>query len=157
MNNLIYNIPKDWYNFKNNTLENFQEFNNTFLNQSPYLSPNNDLETPEKGLEKGNLFKNLYDPYKNYQYASLSPKTEREKLLYDILKYKFAMNDLALYLDTHPNNQNYITLYNKYLSEEKKACNEYEKKYGPLTLDSPYLENSPWMWFKSPWPWEGTK
>lgn len=153
MNNLIYNIPDNWYNFKNTPQDNFQEFNNTFLNQTP----NNDLETPEKGLEKGNLFKNLYDPYKNYQYANLNPKNDQEKLLFNVLKYKFAMNDLNLYLDTHPTNQNYIMLYNKYLQEEKKACNDYEKKYGPITLDSPYLENNPWIWNKSPWPWEGTK
>ena len=35
MNNLIYNIPNDWYNFKNNTPDNFGQFNNTFLNQMP--------------------------------------------------------------------------------------------------------------------------
>jgi len=148
MNNLIYNIPNDWYNFNQND---FQQFNNT------YLSNNNDLETPEKGLEKGNLFKYLYDPYKNYQYRSLNPNNDFEKLLYNILKYKFAMNDLNLYLDTHPNNKNYIELYNKYQMEEIKATNEFEKKYGPLTLDSKYLENDPWMWLKPTWPWEGTK
>jgi len=157
MNNLIYKIPHDWYNFKNDFQDNFQEFNNTFINQNNYSNINNDLETPEIGLEKGNLFKYLYDPYKNYQYAKLNQKNNREELLYNILKYKFAMNDLNLYLDTHPNNQNYIMLYNKYLLEEKKACQEYEKKYGPLTQDSPYLENSPWMWLKAPWPWEGTR
>lgn len=157
MNNLIYNIPKDWYNFKNITPDNFQQFNNTFLNQTPYSTTSNDLETPEIGFEKGNLWKNLYNPYKNYQYASLSPKTDREKLLYDILKYKFALNELTLYLDIHPNNQEYIMLYQKYLQEEKRLCNNFEQKYGPLTLDSPYLENNPWMWNNSPWPWEGTK
>jgi len=157
MNNLIYNIPKDWYNFTNNTLDNFQEFNNTFLNQNSYFMKTNDLETPMEGLEKGNLFKSLYDPYKNYKYGELRSQNDREKLLYDILKYKFALNDLNLYLDTHPNNQEYIMLYSKYLNEEKKACNEYEKKYGPLTLDSPYLESNSWMWIKAPWPWEGTR
>ena len=157
MNNLIYNIPKDWYNFKNITPDNFQSFNNTFLNQMPEYYSLHDLENPEKGFEKGNLFKNLYDPYKNYQYTPLNPKNDREKMLFNVLKYKFTLNELNLYLDNHPTNQEYIALYNKYLQEEKKQCLEYEKKYGPLTLDSPYLENSPWMWNKSPWPWEGTK
>lgn len=152
MNNYIYNIPKDWYNLTNNSNQDkFQDFNSMFLNY------NNDLVNPKEGLERGNLFKNLYDPYKNYQYASLNPQNEREELLFNVLKYKFAMNDLNLYLDTHPDNQNYIMLYNKYRDEEKKICNEYEKKYGPLTLDSQYLENSPWNWLKSPWPWEGTR
>ena len=148
MNNLIYNIPNDWYNFNQND---FQQFNNT------YLSNNNDLETPEKGLEKGNLFKYLYDPYKNYQYRSLNPNNDFEKLLYNILKYKFAMNDLNLYLDNYPNNMKMINLYNQYLSEEKKLCEEYEKSYGPITTDSRFVGDNNFKWVKSPWPWEGTK
>ncbi len=151
MNNYIYNMPKDWYNFTTNNNSTFKDFNQTFLNEP------NDLVSPKEGLERGNLFKNLYDPYLNYKYESLTPKNEQEEVLYNILKYKFALNDLALYLDVYPNNESYINLYTKYLTEEKRLCNDYEKKYGPLTLDSEYLKGTPWKWFKTNWPWEGTK
>ena len=70
-------------------------FNTTFM--QPTL--NNELLDPKEGLEKGNLFKNLYDQYKNYKVQTLKPKTERQKKLNDILAYAFAMNDLALYLE----------------------------------------------------------
>lgn len=138
MNNLIYNIPADWYNFKNEP------------------SINNNLETPITGFQKGNMFKNLYDPYKNYDYGKLKPKNEKEERLYDILKLKFALTDLDLYLDIYPNNEAYINIYNKYLTEEKKLSEEYEKKYGPLTLDDENLKNK-WEWIEAPWPWEGNK
>ena len=50
-----------------------------------------------------------------------------------------------------------INLYDQYLMEEKKLCKEYEKNYGPLTLDGENLGTNSWNWIKSPWPWEGTK
>lgn len=139
MNNQIYNIPNDWFNFKGELSNN-----------------NNNLETPIIGFQKGNMFKNLYDPYKNYKFGLLKPKNEKEERLFDILKLKFALTDLNLYLDVFPNNTSYINTFNKYLEEEKKLCKEYEKKYGPLTLDNINEENN-WEWIKSPWPWEGNK
>ena len=46
-------------------------FNTTFM--QPTL--NNELLDPKEGLEKGNLFKNLYDQYKNYKVQTLLPKS----------------------------------------------------------------------------------
>ena len=145
MNNNFYNIPKDWY----------KEFNSTF--NTANTVDNSNLIDPKEGFLKGNLFNNLYDPYKNYKYAMLNPTNKKEELLYNLLMYKFALNELNLYLDTNPNNSNIINLYNQYLSEEKKICEEFEKNYGPLTTDSRFIGTNTWNWIKSPWPWEGTK
>ena len=71
--------------------------------------------------------------------------------------YKFALNELDLYLDIYPNDTMMLNLYKKYQTEEKQLCNEFEKNYGPLTLDSEYLGNNNWKWINSPWPWEGTR
>ena len=71
--------------------------------------------------------------------------------------YKFALEELNLYLDNYPNDTQILNLYNQYLSEEKKLCNQYENIYGPLTVDSENIDNNMWTWIKSPWPWEGTK
>lgn len=145
MKNNFYNIPENWY----------KEFNSTF---NPYDKVDNtNLTDPKEGFLRGNLFNNLYDPYKNYKYGMLNPTNKKEELLFNILMYKFALKELNLYLDTNPNNTNMINLYNQYLSEEKKLCNEYEKNYGPLTVDSMNLGTNSWSWIKSPWPWEGTK
>ena len=150
MNNYLYNIPNDWYDLNNNDLESIDDFNNTFMN-------NNQLFTPKEGLERGNLFSNLYEPYNGYSYGKIKASSMKEEMLYSILMYKFALNDLNLYLDIYPNNIEYINLYKKYLNEEKKLCNEYESKYGPLTCDSSYIGDNYFNWIKSPWPWEGTK
>ena len=71
--------------------------------------------------------------------------------------HKFVLTELNLYLDNYPNNMKMINLYNEYLSEEKKLCEEYEKNYGPLTTDSRFVGDNTFKWVKSPWPWEGTK
>ncbi len=144
MNNNYYNIPENWYN--------------NFTNQIDIYNDNEkNLTTPKIALERGNLFNNLYNQYKNYQYYNLKATNKKEELLYNILKYKFAMNDIGLYLDIYPKDQNMINLYNKYLNEEKKICNEYEKSFGPMTLDSDYLKENNWVWLQSNWPWEGTR
>ena len=146
MNNNFYNIPGDWY----------KEFDNTF-NVSGKMEYNTNLAEPKDAFLRGNLFNNLYDPYKNYKYGMLKATNQKEELLYNILMYKFVLNELNLYLDNYPNNTEMINLYNKYLSEEKNLSSQYEKNYGPLTVDSQYLGNTSWKWIRSPWPWEGNK
>ena len=156
MKNNFYNIPEDWYKEFNT---NFKVTDNSNMNINN-LSMNNsniNLADPKEGFLRGNLFNNLYDPYKNYKYGILNPTNQKEELLYNILMYKFALTELNLYLDTNPNDSQMLNLYNKYLNEEKKLCNQYEKTYGPLTTDSENLGNTSWKWNKSPWPWEGTK
>lgn len=137
---------------------NYQNFdNNTFSNNFIMPTKNNELLDPEEALEKGNLFKNLYVPYKNYRPFELKGKTEREKLLNQIRSYGFAMKDLNLYLDVNPNNTSYINLYNEYKKIKEKLWKQYEKTYGPLDLMSESLEKNNWVWNNSPWPWEGDK
>lgn len=109
---------------------------------------------PYEGLRRGNIFGNLYEPYKNYKPGELEPNNEREALLYQIMQYKFALIELNLYLDTNPSDRNAIELYNKYLKIEKEMCKKYENMYGPLTLDSDDLNENRWEWINSPWPWE---
>lgn len=148
MKNNFYNIPEDWY----------KEFNNNFNLPNEKNSTNmNNLTNPKEGFLRGNLFNNLYDPYKNYKYSSLNPTNKKEEMLFNILMYKFALKELNLYLDNFPNNTQMLNLYKQYLSEEKKLCDQYEKNYGPLTVGSDGIGTNNWKWIKSPWPWEGTK
>lgn len=117
------------------------------------MSKNKTLE-PYQGFIRGNLFENLYDPYKNYKPQELNANNEREALLYQVMQYKFALTELNLYLDTNPNDKEAIELFNKYQKQEKQMSNQYESMYGPLTLDSNYLNNDIWTWKNNPWPWE---
>lgn len=146
MKNNFYNIPGDWY----------QEFNNNF-NVTDNVDNNSNLANPKDGFLRGNMFNNLYDQYKNYKYTILNPGNKKDELLYNILMYKFVLNELDLYLDNYPNDRKIIGLYNKYLNEEKNLVDNYENNYEVLTLDSKYLDNNNWGWLKSPWPWEENK
>ena len=121
------------------------------------MNTSNNLSNPKEAFLKGNLFNNLYVPYKNYKYGILNPTNKKEELLYNLLMHKFILTELNLYLDNYPNNNQMINLYNKYLSDEKKLCEEYEKNYGPLTTDSRFIGENNWKWIQSPWPWEGVK
>ena len=144
MNNNFYDIPENWY----------KEFNNTFYSNN---MTSNQLATINLALDRGNLFNNLYDPYKNYQYRILKATNKKEELLYNYLSYEFALQELDLYLDIYPNNQDMIKLYNKYLDESNKSKKLYEESFGPISLNSNYLNNNTWSWLNNSWPWEGTR
>ena len=64
------------------------------------------------------------------------------------------MIDLDLYLDTHPNDREALNLFNSYRTQEKQLCEQFENKFGPLTLDSNALNANNWVWINGPWPWE---
>ena len=76
----------------------------------------------------------------------------RKEMLKKIKCLKFAVTELALYLDTHPDDKKALCLHNKYSKELKEICDKYQKVYGPLTIEYPCNK---WRWLEEPWPWEG--
>ena len=78
---------------------------------------------------------------------------EKKELLNKIMSLNFAINDLVLYLDTHPNDRNAILMHNEYSQNIKALIEEYQRKFGPLTVNFTSNENS-WDWIDNPWPWE---
>lgn len=74
-----------------------------------------------------------------------------EKLLLDLMAYKFAVNDMSLFLDTHPSDEKALNLHNKYVAEYNKLKERYENNYGPLSIET---EESSWQWVSDKWPWE---
>ena len=75
----------------------------------------------------------------------------RNEMINQIRNYDFAINELALYLDTHPEDERALCLHKKYAKHNNELKNKYQKVYGPLTIDYPC--NS-WRWLEEPWPWE---
>lgn len=154
----------DYYNYINERDMNFitkpndlmQDLNYQNNMQGNSKNQNSNLVSAEEGFKRGNLFKNLYDEYKNYKPRKLVANSEREDLLMQIEENNFAMIELQLYLDIYPNDSNALSLFNKYLNMKKDLVNIYEEKYGPLTIDSDVQKRS-WLWIKSPWPWEVQK
>ena len=112
------------------------------------------LTTPEEGYNRGNLFANLYDQYKNYRPVTLKANNEQEKLFFDLSRMSFAAHEINLYLDLNPDDASMIQLFNDYRQRADQLIREYERKYGPLNISSDSLDQTPFMWEKSPWPWE---
>lgn len=105
----------------------------------------------KNGLKYGNMFSNEYVGYKNYKESDIIPTTKKGELLLKIYEYDFALNDLSLFLDLHPDDQSTYELFRKYTNEEKMLVDVYEKNYGPLELcDSDY---DSYMWYMGPWTW----
>lgn len=137
------------YNYDNNLL------NDYFRNATPsIMNQSQNLYTPEEGYNKGNLFIDLYDEYKNYKPAILQAKNEKDALYLELSRYAFAAHELNLYLDLHPEDTTMLTLFNDYRVRANKLMMDYEAKYGPLTISSDSMENS-FTWQEDKWPWEG--
>ena len=113
---------------------------------------NNSILSAKEGFLRGNMFKDEYMPYKNLTYINIKPKNEREAKLFNVMQYAFAITDLNLYMDLHPEDKNALKLLNSFIKEENKAKEEYISKYGPLLITE--VSNKDFNWVDGPWSWE---
>ena len=67
----------------------------------------------------------------------------------------FAIQELALYLDTHRDDTEALSLYRVYQKAYEEGCRTYEKTCGPLNHLS--AGEGPYGWLDDPWPWEYAK
>jgi len=143
MNNYIYN-NYDWNRNMNSN-----------LNYYPYMNNSNMYEmfNPTEGFEKGNMFKGLYKQYKNYQPMTLVPNTEQEEALLNLNQMQFAMHELNLYLDIFPNDTEMLKKFTMYRNNYNKLLLEYEEKYEAININSNEINNTPFEWSTTLWPW----
>ena len=119
----------------------------------PILTMNDDkLVSSKEGFLRGNMFKNEYVPYKNMTYKQLVSQNEKEELLFKVMEMNFAVNDLNLYLDIHPEDRMMYEKFKEYTNKLIAYKDEYAKKYGPLCLEETDSDN--YNWYKNPWPWD---
>ena len=77
--------------------------------------------------------------------------TERDILLKKLSSLSFAMFELRLFLDTHPDSTEAMAKFDELDNIYRPLREKYEEEYGPLSSkDAP----SPVQWIKGPWPWE---
>lgn len=125
------------------------EIENTIIKKE---EKDNKLCELEDGFFKGNMFKKLYEGYKNYYPCKIEAKDERSHDLLCIMMLDFAINDLNLYLDLNPNDSEMYETFKQYTLYYKKMLAEYEKKYQVLCLTDDTFGK--YTWISSPWPWE---
>ena len=115
---------------------------------------NNELFGTYEGFLKGNLFKNLYAPYKNYVPDRLIPNNEKEEALLNLSQIGFAIHELNLYLDVFPDDNEMLEKFVRVSRDYNRLLNEYEEKYEVITINSEHLNTVPFKWVEQDWPWE---
>lgn len=103
------------------------------------------------GLVRGTLFPGLDLPFMgmvNKNELAVTPLTELQAM-------SFAIQELALYLDTHRDDQEALELYRSYQKMYDEGRAAYEKLCGPLNHLS--MSGGEYKWLDEPWPWEYAK
>ena len=77
----------------------------------------------------------------------------RQEMLKKVQEADFFALELQLYLNTHPNCERALSLYEETVKKAKLLRKEYEENFGPLTATST-PGKAPWQWSKNPWTWE---
>ena len=111
------------------------------------------LENPpkydaRKGMVRGTLFPGLDLPFMgmvNKNEKRVTPMTELQAMA-------FAIQELALYLDTHRNDREATELYQTYQKMYHQAMMAYTEKCRQLNHMIP--TDGDYQWTDDPWPWE---
>ena len=115
----------------------------------PYQMENPPKYEPEKGIIRGTLFPGLDLPFM----GMVNNKPLAENCMSRLQMLAFGIQELALYLDTHRDDQEALALYRRYQEMYNTYKNEYLKQNGPLTHTM--VSQSPeYDWLNEPWPWE---
>ena len=64
----------------------------------------------------------------------------RRELLDEINRVSFAVNDVTLFLNTHPDNQEALEYFEKCNKKRQAALRKYADQYAPVTVDSACTE-----------------
>ena len=93
---------------------------------------------------------------------------DRKQMLKEINEVSFVVNDLNLFLDTHPLDENALQSFSQDMEKRKQLLKEYAKEFEPLTQDcicpdtnnqtetfTKYPGQKHFTWSDGPLPWEG--
>ena len=78
----------------------------------------------------------------------------QKQLLNYIEAVSLALDDVTLFLDTHPRNRDALDYYNAFKEKRAQAVMEYTRSFGPLNRYN-VNSNNEWQWNQGPWPWQG--
>ena len=76
------------------------------------------------------------------------------ELLQMIYQASFALDDVTLFLDTHPCDKDALNYYQYVRKLREDALNAYQAQCGPIMKDQVNPGNY-WNWVNDKWPWEG--
>ena len=100
-------------------------------------------------LVRGTLFPALDLPFHGMINKAEKPVTPMSELQ----TLAFAVQELALYLDTHRDDQQALEVYRRYQQMYDHCLSQYRKAHGPLSHQDP-ADTPDYAWLDDPWPWE---
>ena len=117
----------------------------------PFQLQNPPKYEARKGIVRGTLFPGLDLPFMglvNKNELPVTPLTELQVMA-------FAIQELALYLDTHREDHEAFEMYQVYQKMYSDGKNVYEEMCGPMNHMS--VSGKAYRWLDEPWPWEYAK
>ncbi len=123
-----------------------------------------------EALDNGTIFPELNKPFfvtagdneqKKKDAGCPAGINQKEDMLLQIQKVSFVVDDIRLYMDTHPKDLEGLALLKTMIKRRKELLMEYALEFYPLTLDcmADIYEKSPdsecYCWQNGPCPWEG--
>ena len=118
----------------------------------PFQQENAPRYEARKGLIRGTLFPGLDLPFLgmvNQKEKAITPLSELQVL-------GFAIQELALYLDTHRDDHEALELYQNYQKLYAHCREEYLQRHGPMN-HMQVTDKKQYLWLDDPWPWEYCK
>lgn len=115
----------------------------------PFQHENPPRYEARKGMVRGTMYPGLDLPFMgkvNNRELPVTPLSELQVL-------GFALQDLALYLDTHRDDKEALEVYRAYQQIHHKGMMEYAEKHRPLDHTTP-SQGKEYEWLSDPWPWE---
>ena len=85
----------------------------------------------------------------------MNSRMNRHQLLNHINQVSFAVDEVRLYVDTHPCDTEALEYVREMSRQRNHALKEYAAAYGPLTIDT--ADDScaeRWNWINEPGPWQ---
>ena len=118
----------------------------------PFQLENAPRYEARKGMIRGTLFPGLDLPFMgmvNQKEKPVTPLSELQVL-------SFAIQELALYLDTHRDDQEALEVYQNYQKLYTHCREEYLRSHGPMNHMQD-TDGTQYTWLNDPWPWEYCK
>jgi len=79
--------------------------------------------------------------------------TNRQALEKDIARVSFTMDELRLFLDTHPCDREALSAFRELRKKRDKLLESYESAFGPICAYQAGGTEK-WNWVQQAWPWE---
>ena len=102
-----------------------------------------------KGLVRGTLYPGLDLPLMGIVNKNNLPVTP----LSELQALGFAIQELALYLDTHREDREALELYQQYQKMYADCAEKFQQELGPMNHQTPITAEE-YTWLDDPWPWE---